>query len=391
MITQEDRLKQFLKKHATDDHSIYTPIELTDSILNRVKVKGDILVIANPEWLISLSKLNISNVNVWFVSPCVNKIALAKTIIKDVNVFHMDWDTFLNKGLDLKFDVALGNPPYQDGKNGKFYQEFVNKVSLLSDTVAMVTPTGWTTTKGVKTKFSQMIITNMTHYKYLDVYFDDAAITVCYFILDKKSYTPTIEAKVINDPDTLVLRKTDTNIVFPASSIATTKLLNRIVNSSEGCVPVCGRIGTTEANTAPFGDYKCIVTTGGKGEMVTSSMPTADRLAGLGKHKAVVNLAGNWDNLGGIKYAGPEYGVTVSSWAFLCDTEQEAINTVDYLNSQLVKFVVKIGKASKFKNTKALFSKIPKVDLTRSWTDAELYAHFDLTQEEIDYVESTVK
>ncbi len=34
---------------------------------------------------------------------------------------------------------------------------------------------------------------------------------------------------------------------------------------------------------------------------------------------------------------------------------------------------------------------LPAVDLTRSWTDAELYAHFNLTQEEIDLIEATVK
>lgn len=34
---------------------------------------------------------------------------------------------------------------------------------------------------------------------------------------------------------------------------------------------------------------------------------------------------------------------------------------------------------------------LPKVDLTRSWTDEELYEHFNLTQEEIDYIEANVK
>lgn len=34
---------------------------------------------------------------------------------------------------------------------------------------------------------------------------------------------------------------------------------------------------------------------------------------------------------------------------------------------------------------------LPKVDLSRTWTDAELYAYFGLTQEEIDYIEAHVK
>lgn len=33
----------------------------------------------------------------------------------------------------------------------------------------------------------------------------------------------------------------------------------------------------------------------------------------------------------------------------------------------------------------------PELDFTRTWTDQELYQHFNLTQEEIDYIESVVK
>jgi hypothetical protein len=34
---------------------------------------------------------------------------------------------------------------------------------------------------------------------------------------------------------------------------------------------------------------------------------------------------------------------------------------------------------------------LPKIDLTKVWSDADMYAHFGLTQEEIDYVEANVK
>ena len=34
---------------------------------------------------------------------------------------------------------------------------------------------------------------------------------------------------------------------------------------------------------------------------------------------------------------------------------------------------------------------LPILDLARTWTDAELYSHFNLTQEEIEYIETNVK
>ena len=37
-----------------------------------------------------------------------------------------------------------------------------------------------------------------------------------------------------------------------------------------------------------------------------------------------------------------------------------------------------------------LVKALPKLDMTRTWTDEELYAHFDLTPEEIEYIEANV-
>ena len=34
---------------------------------------------------------------------------------------------------------------------------------------------------------------------------------------------------------------------------------------------------------------------------------------------------------------------------------------------------------------------VPAIDLTRTWTDQELYEHFNLTEEEINYIEEQVR
>ena len=41
--------------------------------------------------------------------------------------------------------------------------------------------------------------------------------------------------------------------------------------------------------------------------------------------------------------------------------------------------------------TKDVFHFVPLQDFTRSWTDAELYAKYDLTDEEIAFIESMIK
>ena len=70
-------------------------------------------------------------------------------------------------------------------------------------------------------------------------------------------------------------------------------------------------------------------------------------------------------------------------------SEAEGINLINYLNSNFVKYISKQYRHGK--NQIEPLIVLPIIDFTRTWTDAELYAHFGLTQEEIDYVESTVK
>lgn len=62
-----------------------------------------------------------------------------------------------------------------------------------------------------------------------------------------------------------------------------------------------------------------------------------------------------------------------------------------YLESNLISFCVNEFKKIKPGMGYTFLRKLSEIDLTRTWTDAELYKHFNLTQEEIDYVEANVK
>ena len=71
------------------------------------------------------------------------------------------------------------------------------------------------------------------------------------------------------------------------------------------------------------------------------------------------------------------------------DTENEARNLADYLESKFVRLLV-----STRKNTQHLradrFSFVPKLDMRSSWTDEALYERYELTQDEIDHIEAQI-
>jgi hypothetical protein len=39
---------------------------------------------------------------------------------------------------------------------------------------------------------------------------------------------------------------------------------------------------------------------------------------------------------------------------------------------------------------KGVYERLPKIDLTKTWSDEDLYKYFNLTQEEIDFIEKNI-
>ena len=88
----------------------------------------------------------------------------------------------------MRFDVIVGNPPYQQsGSKNTIYQHFYNRALEISDIVSLITPKNMidSLTKGncdgVKIKITKPRYIN---YNNIEQYFD-AASTFCYFIIEK--------------------------------------------------------------------------------------------------------------------------------------------------------------------------------------------------------------
>ena len=72
------------------------------------------------------------------------------------------------------------------------------------------------------------------------------------------------------------------------------------------------------------------------------------------------------------------------------DSEYEAENLLKYLKTKFVRFLVAQITITQH-ISKANFSLVPVQDFIKTWTDRELYAKYDLTQEEINYIESMIR
>lgn len=69
------------------------------------------------------------------------------------------------------------------------------------------------------------------------------------------------------------------------------------------------------------------------------------------------------------------------------DNEEIGKNIINTYSRKLFEWYIKNEKSGGF-NT-GIF-KLPKLDSSKSWTDEELYQHFNLTPEEIQLIEDTI-
>ena len=71
-------------------------------------------------------------------------------------------------------------------------------------------------------------------------------------------------------------------------------------------------------------------------------------------------------------------------------SEQQAINLSEYLQTRFARFCHSLAKASQDATSKT-YRFVPVQDFNKGWTDEELYKKYKLTDEEIEFIEATIK
>ena len=72
------------------------------------------------------------------------------------------------------------------------------------------------------------------------------------------------------------------------------------------------------------------------------------------------------------------------------DSKDIAINFISYMNTKFVRFLI-LQTLSAINLTRECYQFVPMVDFTKRWTDEELYKKYDLSDEEISFIEAMIK
>jgi len=369
-------------------HAIYTPQELAEEVLGKITLQGDILVMFNIEFVVSLVyTCNIAPENITFYSDHNNK----SRICSKLGVKYID-----NLETDMKFDVVIGNPPYQDDSTGNstkttnLYTPFFYKGLELvkpNGVLSMIIPSDWIGPN--KSNFKTYMFNNR-HLKEVTLhpyqkYFQVKKGT-CNVIVDK-TYNGDCRFEDVNAN----VQQLDLRTVSFLSNDNTNILYRNLFNThpSMGYRWLRGKVNLNKIISARSG-HELIVSCGREGESLNTQMiPKSLESTGFGLHKIVMpNVGGTKGDLGNNVKVAEDHHVGGHSVVFLTTkSKAESLNLLTYLNTTPIKALIKSIKKSS-PNSKALFEQIPDVNLSKPWTDARVYQHFGFTQPMIDYAES---
>ena len=154
MILTEDRyLQAFNRVGKKDKQNIFTPPKLISKILTKIEFNSNskILVWYNVEFLIYLSiEIGISPKNIYIYTNTKDKLILEKQGYNVVYHDKIDFDKISDDLKKMKFDVVLGNPPYQEKVGPKKTESLWNKffhisIDLLKQDgyLSLIHPSGW--------------------------------------------------------------------------------------------------------------------------------------------------------------------------------------------------------------------------------------------------------
>lgn len=323
---------------------------------------------------------------------------------------------------NMKFDVIVGNPPYQletagAGRQAKpIYNLFVEQAMKLRPRyLTMIIPSRWFA-GGMGLDDFRDTMANDGHVRKLVDYanakecFPQNSISggVCYFLWDRDNEGPCEFVNISNGQENSEIRRLDEWSVLVRYNEAV-EILRKVQAVKEPSVSeIASGLMPFGLSTKERGIPKrtrqddCVLhSSGGISYYPLSKLTKGlDNLDGYkvlmsktgAEHAGEPSKDGTFRVLtSSMKVIGPSEICTHSY--FLVghfDSRQEAENLLAYLQTKFARFLV-LQSMTSINVSKAVFQFLPLQDFTKTWTDEDLYDKYGLSEDERSYIEQLIK
>lgn len=327
----------------------------------------------------------------------------------------------------MKFDVIIGNPPYQlntvsgettnVSKQAKpIYNLFVEQAKRLNPRyLCMIIPSRWFA-GGLgldnfrETMMNDNHITHLVDYTNAKDCFPQNSISggVCYFLREKDK-TGSCEFTNINGDNVTTESRSLSEFPVVVRYNAAVDIIRKVIGNASGFLkdevsPISPFAIPTKVSGLEKPDVKhniTLYTSRGVGYIDKAAIQS--NIKYLDKYKVMVSQIG-------AEHAGEpgkdgRFRVLTSSMRVMTPNEVctnsyivigeytdpvYAENVLTYLKTKFARFLV-LQAVSSIHISRTSFTFVPMVDFSKSWSDEELYKKFNISTDEIAFIDSMIK
>lgn len=318
----------------------------------------------------------------------------------------------------MKFDVIIGNPPYQlsDGGFGisamPIYDKFILQAKKMKPRyITMIVPARWYAGgKGLDSFRNDMLhdssIRRIDDFPEASDCFSGVQIKggVCFFLWDRDykgncqvvSHRGNHASKAYCRP--LLEKGCETFIRYNEAVDILHKVFPFEEPSMELLISSRQPFGLpTTFHGGKIPDKKDVLIYENGGISYTTRNTITKNANIIDKWKVFIPRAGSGSDafphpILGMPFVGKPGTACSETYIFIgpFKNEIECKNVISYISTRFFRFLAMLKKVTQ-STTRSVYTLVPQQDFSKPWTDEELYAKYGLTDEEINFIESMIK